>query len=108
MVYVYAQKILYGGYMLSGEVGYWLDNARQRFEANDYSAKFEELSRFCPHCNGAEAGMSKCNKVENGLLPEIKQFSGYREIRQFSVLVNKCHIYDEDRRARSYDYKRIA
>lgn len=34
MVYVYAQKILYGGYMLSGEVGYWLDNARQRFKAN--------------------------------------------------------------------------
>lgn len=29
-----AQKILYGDYMLSEEVEYWWDNARQRFKAN--------------------------------------------------------------------------
>lgn len=60
----------------------------------DYAAKFEELSRFYNHYNGVEAEMSKCIKFENGLHPEIKQFIGYQEIRQFFVLVNKCRIYD--------------
>jgi hypothetical protein len=55
---------------------------------------------------GAEA--SKCVKFESGLRPEIKQFIGYQEIRQFSVLVNKCRIYDEDSRARSTYYKSIS
>ncbi|XP_050908051.1 uncharacterized protein LOC127121639 [Lathyrus oleraceus] len=52
----------------------------------DYAAKFEELSRFCPYYNGAEAEMSKCIKFESGLRPEIKQFIRYQEIHQFSVL----------------------
>ncbi|MCI69746.1 ATP-dependent RNA helicase glh-2-like, partial [Trifolium medium] len=38
---------------------------------------------------------------------EIKQFIGYQEIRQFSVLVNKCGIYDEDSRARSTYYRAV-
>ncbi|XP_050878306.1 uncharacterized protein LOC127082124 [Lathyrus oleraceus] len=49
--------------------------------------------------------MSKCIKFENGLHPEIKKFITYQEIRKFSVMVNKCHNYDEDSRARSSDCK---
>lgn len=74
----------------------------------DYAAKFEELSRFCPHYNGAEAEMSKCIKFENGLCREIKKLIGYQEIHQFSVLVNKCRIYDEDGRAISSHYKSVS
>ncbi|XP_050919188.1 uncharacterized protein LOC127136699 [Lathyrus oleraceus] len=144
-----AQKVLYDTHMLLEEAEYWLDNARQRFEANgialtwvifrdaflekyfsvdvsskkeiefvelkqgnmtlaDYASKFEELSRFFPHYNGVEAEMSKCIKFENGLHLEIKQFIGYQEIRQFSVLVNKCHIYDKDIRVRSAHYKSVS
>ena len=46
----------------------------------DNAAKFEELSRFCPHYNGVEAEGSKCVKLESGLHLEIKQFIGYQEI----------------------------
>lgn len=47
----------------------------------------------------------KSVKLENGLCHEIKQFIGNQEIRRFSMLVNKCGIYDEDKRARSNHYK---
>ena len=52
--------------------------------------------------------MSKCIKFENGLHPQIKQYIGYQEIHQFSMMVNKCRIYDEDRRARSSHYKSVS
>ncbi|XP_050915506.1 uncharacterized protein LOC127130564 [Lathyrus oleraceus] len=67
--------------------------------------KFEELSRFCLHYNGADPEGSKCVKFKSGLHPEIKQFIGYPEILQFLVLMNKCDIYDEDSRARYTHYK---
>ncbi|XP_050890459.1 uncharacterized protein LOC127095870 [Lathyrus oleraceus] len=71
----------------------------------DYAVKFEELVRFCPHYNGLEAEGSKCVKFESVLCIEIKQFISYQEIRRFSVLVNKCRIYDKDSRVRSAHYK---
>ncbi|PNX86275.1 cellular nucleic acid-binding protein [Trifolium pratense] len=71
----------------------------------DYAAKFEELSRFCPHYNDVGAEGSKCFKFESGLQPKIKQFIEFQEIRQFSILVNKSRLYDEDRQARSTPYK---
>lgn len=74
----------------------------------DYAAKFEEFSRFFPHYNGVEAEISKCIKFYNGLCPEVKQFIGYQEIHQFSVLVNKCHIYDENNHARSSHYRSVS
>lgn len=40
--------------------------------------------------------------------PEIKQFIKYQEIRQFSVLVNMCRIYDQDSCARYAHYKSIS
>ncbi|XP_050909666.1 uncharacterized protein LOC127123498 [Lathyrus oleraceus] len=74
----------------------------------DYAAKFEELSRFFPHYNEVESEGFKCIKFESGLRPEIKQCIGYQEIHQFSTLVNKCKIYDEDSHARSSHYKSIS
>ncbi|XP_050915118.1 uncharacterized protein LOC127130088 [Lathyrus oleraceus] len=103
-----ALKVLYGTHMLSEEAEYWWDNARQTFEANDYAAKFEKLSRLWPYYNVVEVEVSKCIKFENGLRLEIKHFIGYQEIRQFSMLVNKCCIYYEDRRARSDHYKSVS
>jgi len=52
---------------------------------------------------GAE--VSKCVKFKNGVRTEIKQFIGYQEVRQFSVLVNKCRIYEEDIKSMSNHYK---
>lgn len=34
MACAFAQKIIYGAYMMSKEAQYWWDNARQGFEAN--------------------------------------------------------------------------
>lgn len=71
----------------------------------DYAANFEELYRFYPHYNGVGTEGSKCVKFKNGLPLEIKQFNRYQEIHRFSVLVNKCIIYDEDSRSISAYYK---
>ncbi|XP_050902471.1 uncharacterized protein LOC127113967 [Lathyrus oleraceus] len=73
----------------------------------DYVAKFEELSRFFPYYNGV-GEESKGVKFESGLHPKIRQFIGYLEIRQFSMLVNKCMIYDEDICVRSAHYKSVS
>lgn len=74
----------------------------------DYAAKFEELSRFCSHYNDVGAETSKCIKFESGLHSKVKQFIGFHEIRVFSTLVNKCRIYDEDRKARARYYKSVS
>ncbi|XP_050889108.1 uncharacterized protein LOC127094297 [Lathyrus oleraceus] len=127
-----AKKIRYGTYMLSEEAGYWWDNARQRFEANGtmitwvvFKGAFLENYFLDDVCGRKEVeclelkqrnmtiadyaskfkGLYKCIKFEKGLCPEIKQFIGYQEIRQVSVMVNKCRIYDEDFCARSSHYK---
>lgn len=63
--------------------------------------------KLCPHYNGAAAEASKYIKFESGLRPKIKQGIGYQQIFQFSKLVNKCRIYDEDNRARSTHYKSL-
>ncbi|GAU10215.1 hypothetical protein TSUD_420210, partial [Trifolium subterraneum] len=71
----------------------------------EYAKKFDELSRFCPHINAAEAEASKCVKFEGGLRPDIKKAVGYQEIRSFASLVNKSRIYEEDSKASSNYYK---
>jgi hypothetical protein len=85
----------------------FLDLKQGNMIVADYPAKFKELLRLCPHYNVVGAEGSKCVKFESGLRPQIKQFIGYQEIRQFSVLVNKCSIYVEDNMARSTHYKSV-
>ncbi|XP_050889250.1 uncharacterized protein LOC127094465 [Lathyrus oleraceus] len=104
------QKVLFGTHMMLEEVGGWWDNVRHRMvdKVPEYATKFEELVKFCPCYNSVAAEGSKCTKFESGLRPEIKQCIGYQETRQFSVLVNKCRIYDKDSRARSCHYKSIS
>ncbi|RDX89737.1 hypothetical protein CR513_28506, partial [Mucuna pruriens] len=67
----------------------------------DYSAKFEELSRYFPHYQNKDGERSKCIKFK-GLCIEIKQ-----EIKQFPVLMNRCMIYNEDNGARVIYYKNV-
>ncbi|XP_050890421.1 uncharacterized protein LOC127095833 [Lathyrus oleraceus] len=71
---------------------------------DDYMENFEELVIFLPDYNGVEVEGLKCIKFESGLCPKIKQFIGYQEILRFSMLVNKCRIYDEDSRAKFVHY----
>ena len=66
----------------------------------EYAAKFEELSRYYPHYHNANGERSKCVKFESGLRPEIKEAIRLQEIRQFSILVNKCRIFEEDHKER--------
>ncbi|XP_058727103.1 uncharacterized protein LOC131598532 [Vicia villosa] len=61
-----------------------------------YVSKFEDLSRFYRRYNWVGDKISKCIEFESGLRPEIKQFIRYQEICQFSALVIKCIIYDEN------------
>lgn len=74
----------------------------------EYVAKFEELVKFCPYYNGAVFGWSKCVEFESGLRPEIKQGIGYQKTHSFSMLVNKCRIYDEDNIACFAQYKSLS
>jgi len=64
------------------------------------SAKYEELSRFCPYINAEGALVSKCVKFENGLKPEMYQYICFHEIRDFDTLVHKCRMFDDAGKAR--------
>lgn len=52
-------------------------------KVEEYTAKFEEPMKFCPHYNGAVVGGSKSVKFESGLIPEIRQGIGYCNIPDF-------------------------
>jgi hypothetical protein len=65
----------------------------------EYAAKFVELAKFYPHYTAENAEFSKRIKFENGLRPEIKKAIGYQRIRNFSILVSSCRIYEDDSKA---------
>jgi hypothetical protein len=73
----------------------------------DYAARFQELIKYCPHYNTANAERSKCLKFVNGLRHDIKKAIGYQQITRFTELVNKSRIYDEDSRESASVYKSL-
>ena len=85
----------------------FLELKQENSSVGEYASKFEELVKFCPNYNTAGSERSKCLKFVNGLRPEIRQGMGYQEIRQFSVLVNKSRIYDEDSKAHFTHYRNL-
>ncbi|GAU47013.1 hypothetical protein TSUD_403230 [Trifolium subterraneum] len=66
----------------------------------EYAAKFESLCAFSPHYNTPEAENDKCVKFESGLRPDIKHIIGFA-VRNFTTLVAKARICDEDGKAKS-------
>ncbi|GAU49162.1 hypothetical protein TSUD_407090 [Trifolium subterraneum] len=71
----------------------------------EYAAKFESLCAFSPHYNIPEAENDKSVKFESGLRPDIKHIIGFAEIRNFTTLVAKARICDEDGKAKTSYYK---
>jgi hypothetical protein len=71
----------------------------------EYAAKFEELSRFCPHINAEDAMVSKCVKFGSGLRPDIYQYMCILEIEDFDTLVYKYRMFNDAGRARANHYK---
>ncbi|XP_058769561.1 uncharacterized protein LOC131643369 [Vicia villosa] len=55
----------------------------------EYTARFQELIKYCPHYNIMNAERSKCLKFLNGLRHDIKKAIGYQHITRFAKLVNK-------------------
>ncbi|XP_027348311.1 uncharacterized protein LOC113859831 [Abrus precatorius] len=66
----------------------------------EYAAKFEELSRYHFHYHNAINERPRCVKFVNGLCTEIKEAIRLQEIQEFSTLVNRCRIFEEDHKAR--------
>ncbi|GAU22478.1 hypothetical protein TSUD_295970 [Trifolium subterraneum] len=73
----------------------------------EYAAEFESLCAFSPHYNTPEAENDKCVKFESGLRPDIKYIIGFAEIRNFTTLVAKARICDEDGKAKSNYFKAV-
>ncbi|GAU25114.1 hypothetical protein TSUD_274030 [Trifolium subterraneum] len=71
----------------------------------EYAAKFDSLCVFSPHYNTPEAENDKCFKSESGLHPDIKHNIGFAEIQNFTTLVAKARICDEDGKAKSNYFK---
>ncbi|XP_058744316.1 uncharacterized protein LOC131616879 [Vicia villosa] len=44
----------------------------------EYAARFQELIKYCPYYNTANAERSKCLKFVNGLRHDIKKSIGYQ------------------------------
>ncbi|MCI34009.1 cellular nucleic acid-binding protein [Trifolium medium] len=55
-----------------------------------------------------EAENDKCVKFESGLRPDIKHFIGFSQIRDFTTLVDKFRICDEDGKAKTSYYKALS
>ncbi|GAU35775.1 hypothetical protein TSUD_61360 [Trifolium subterraneum] len=113
-------KLALGTYVLREEANQW----RWRYVKNkkvvefmkleqgnmsvaEYAAKFESLCAFSPHYNTPEAENDKCVKFESGLRPDIKHIIGFPEIRNFTTLVAKARICDEDGKAKSNYFKAV-
>ncbi|GAU44151.1 hypothetical protein TSUD_399730, partial [Trifolium subterraneum] len=73
----------------------------------EYAANFESLCAFSPHYNTPEAENDKCVKFESGVRPDIKHIIGFAEIRNFTTLVAKSRICDEDGKAKSNYFKAV-
>ncbi|GAU48856.1 hypothetical protein TSUD_288630 [Trifolium subterraneum] len=73
----------------------------------EYAAKFESLCSFSPHYNTPEAEKDKCVKFESGLRPDIKHIIGFAKIRNFTTLVAKARICDENGKAKSNYFKAV-
>jgi hypothetical protein len=71
----------------------------------EYAAKFEEFSRFCPYINAEDAMVSKCVKFESGVRAEIYQYICFHEIRDFDTLVHKCRMFYDVGKAKVNHYK---
>ncbi|GAU44597.1 hypothetical protein TSUD_187870 [Trifolium subterraneum] len=105
-------KLALGTYMLREEANQWWKNAKLRIEQGnmsvaEYAAKFESLCAFSPHYNTPEAENDKCVKFESGLRPDIKHIIGFAEIKNFTTLVAKARICDEDGKAKSNYFKAV-
>jgi hypothetical protein len=77
----------------------FLELKQGNMSVTEYAAKFVELAQFYPHYTGDNAEFSKCIKFENGLRADIKRAIGYQQIRDFSALVSRCRIYEDDSKA---------
>ncbi|XP_050920019.1 uncharacterized protein LOC127137614 [Lathyrus oleraceus] len=86
-----AHKVLFGTHMLAEETKYWWDNAHQRLEAAGYELRVPSVSSLRVACIQRSINSSR-----------------YQEIHQFSVLVNKCRIYEEDSCVKSVHYKSVS
>ncbi|GAU39361.1 hypothetical protein TSUD_56880 [Trifolium subterraneum] len=73
----------------------------------EYAAKFESLCAFSPHYNTPETENDKCVKFESGLRSDIKHIIGFAEIRNFTTLVAKARICDEDGKVKSNYFKAV-
>ncbi|XP_027357183.1 uncharacterized protein LOC113866555 [Abrus precatorius] len=71
----------------------------------EYAAKFDDLSKFCPYFNNNGDDRSRCTKFESGLRLDIKLAIGYQEIIHFPTLVNRCRIYEDDAKAKQAQWK---
>ncbi|XP_058775359.1 uncharacterized protein LOC131649621 [Vicia villosa] len=94
-------KVLLGTPKLYEEAEYLWDNARKRLGVVGTSITWRTSRKSFWR-------RLKCVKFESDLRPKIKQFIGYQEIFQFSVLVNKCRIYNEDSQGRSAQHKNVS
>jgi hypothetical protein len=52
----------------------FLQLKQENMSVVEYTANFEELSRFYPYINAEDSVVSKCVKFESGLRPEIYQY----------------------------------
>ncbi|XP_058784902.1 uncharacterized protein LOC131659775 [Vicia villosa] len=94
-------KVQFGTHMLEKKAENWWGNTVQRFDEEG----IEELIKYCPYYNTANAERSKCLKFVNDLRLEIKKAISYQHISHFVELVNKIKIYDKDYRESVAHYK---
>ncbi|GAU47917.1 hypothetical protein TSUD_404700 [Trifolium subterraneum] len=114
-------KLALGTYVLREEANQWWKNAKLRLGDRGVVITWEMFKReffnkYFPvdvknkkvsSLQYPEAENDKCVKFESGLRPDIKHIIGFAEIRNFTTLVAKARICDEDGKAKSNYFKAV-
>ncbi|XP_012574249.1 uncharacterized protein [Cicer arietinum] len=100
------QKVAFAAHLLKGGAEQVLSKKCQKTKRDgvcapamsvaEYVVKFEELARFSPHAQYAPTEEWKINQFEWGLRPEIRGNIGHMEITNYSTLVHKSYIVEDN------------
>ncbi|XP_027368326.1 uncharacterized protein LOC113874292 [Abrus precatorius] len=77
---------------------------QRQMSIDEYAAKFEELSKYCPYFAQAD-DRAHCSKFESGLRLDIKQAISCQHVQHFPTLVDRCRIYEDDTKNRQALWK---
>ncbi|XP_004513146.2 uncharacterized protein [Cicer arietinum] len=95
------QKVAFSAHLLKGGAKYWWRSAKTYLQTQGTHMNWEQfevafLDKFSPHAQYAPTKEWKINQFEWGLRPEIRGNIGHMELTNYSTLVHKSYIVEDN------------